>query len=196
MEEYVKIVTRDRLYKDEMESLMTKFLFLEIVRGMRLTLKTMFKKPVTRRYPKEKRQAKPGFRGLHALVRNPETGNAKCVGCGLCAAMCPSKCIYIYTREGDNHEKVVERYEIEVLRCVYCSLCVEACPFQAIALTETYDYAAFSKQELFYTKDRLLKNWDDFMTEEKKKRYFESFWGPKTSFFRENESQATFKGKS
>jgi NADH-quinone oxidoreductase subunit I len=93
-----------------------KTIFLvEIVKGMALTFKTLFTKPVTRRYPLVKRPVQPGFRGLHALAKNEE-GNLKCVGCGLCGAYCPSQCIHIYTTEGEDHNKVVDRYEIEVLR--------------------------------------------------------------------------------
>ena len=47
--------------------------FVEILKGLAFTLKTMlFTKPVTRRYPKVKVPALPGFRGLHALAKNEE----------------------------------------------------------------------------------------------------------------------------
>ncbi|RJQ52930.1 MAG: NADH-quinone oxidoreductase subunit NuoI [Nitrospiraceae bacterium] len=161
-----------------------KVLFLEILKGLALTIRHFFSPAVTRQYPSEKREPFPGSRGLNALVRDPETGKAKCVGCGLCAAMCPSQCIHIYTSEGEDHKKVVDRYEIEVLRCVFCGLCVEACPYGAVALTDCYEYSGFTREEFYMNKDRLLKNWDDYMAGEKGRIYFQKYWTPRASDFR------------
>lgn len=168
-----------------------KILFVEILKGMALTLSRLFTKPVTRQYPEEKRPATPGFRGLHALARRPD-GKARCVGCGLCAAICPSECIHVYTSEGPDHMKIVEGYEIEVLRCVYCGLCVEACPFQAIVLTEHYEYANYSRDDFYMTMERLLENWDKYMGPEKDQQYFKRFWHPLQNDYREYEGQPVF----
>lgn len=176
-------------------SSMLKHIFLwDIVQGMSLTLKVWisglfdpFKKPadrtiVTRRYPKVKRPAEPGFRGLHALAKD-EKGRMKCVGCGMCAAICPSKCIHIHTAEGPDNKKYVTGYRIEVLRCVYCALCVEACPYGAVVLTEHYEYANYSRKDFDYDMPKLLANWDKYMAGEKGRTYFEKFWGPKKRDF-------------
>jgi NADH-quinone oxidoreductase chain I len=167
----------------------------EIIKGMALTMKTMFSHAVTRQYPEEKRQAMPGFRGLHGLVRDPQTGEARCVGCGLCAAICPSQCIHIYTTVGLDNQKIVERYEIEVLRCLYCGFCVDACPYSAVVLTEHYEYAAYSKDALYMTKERLLNNWDTYMGWEKNMEYFKRFWHPRTLDFGTPENQPVFRKK-
>lgn len=168
--------------------------FTEIIKGMALTLKTMFTHAVTRQYPKEKRPAMAGFRGLHALTRHGETGEARCVGCGLCAAVCPAKCIYIYTADSPDHKKIVERYEIEVLRCVYCALCVEACPYSAVALTEHYEYSDYSREALYMTKEKLLANYDKYMGPEKDREYYKKFWHPITDDFGTPGNQAVFRG--
>jgi len=187
-----------------MNEIVKKILFVEIIKGMALTLKVFLKglldpfsgdkTIVTRRYPKEKRPAAPGFRGLHALVRNPSTGDARCVGCGLCAAICPSRCIYIYTSEGPDHQKVVDRYEIEVLRCVYCAFCVEACPYGAVVLTPHYEYSDYNREVFYMTKEKLLENWDKYMGE-KGYDYFDRFWNPRSTHYTAHESQAVFRGK-
>src|SRR5208283_1108271 len=135
-----------------------KVFLVEIIKGMALTFRMMLSPAVTRQYPEEKREASPGYRGLHALARK-EDGSARCVGCGLCAAICPSRCIDVYTSEGPNQTKVVDRYEIEVLRCVYCGFCVEACPFRAIVLTGHFEYSDYSREALFMDMDKLLANW-------------------------------------
>ena len=165
--------------------------FVEILKGMAVTFRTLFTPPVTRRYPKVKVPAKPGFRGLHALAKNAE-GKLKCVGCGLCGAYCPSKCIYIYTSEGEDHNKVVDRYEIDILRCVFCGFCVEACPFGAITLSEHYEYSNSSRKDFYMTKDMLLENWDKYFAGPKGERYFRDFWQPKSANFTGWEGQAMF----
>jgi NADH-quinone oxidoreductase subunit I len=157
-----------------------KVFLIEILKGLALTFKHMVSPSVTRQYPEEKREIFPGSRGLHALVRDEETGKEKCVGCGLCAAMCPSQCIYIYTVEGDDHEKIVDRYEIDTLRCVFCALCVEACPYGAVSLTEHFEYSDYTREAFYYNKDRLLENWDKYMSGNKGREYFEKFWRPKS----------------
>lgn len=164
------------------KDLIKKVLFIEIIKGLALTLSRFFSHPITRQYPKEKRPPFPGFRGLHALAKDEE-GRMKCVGCGLCAAYCPSQCIYIYTREGEDNKKIVERYEIEVLRCVYCAFCVEACPYAAVVLTDHYEYSDYSRDALYFNKERLLENWDKYMSGTKGKEYFEKFWQPKSKDF-------------
>ncbi|MEW6108186.1 MAG: NADH-quinone oxidoreductase subunit I [Nitrospirota bacterium] len=167
--------------------------FIEIIKGLGVTLRTMlFTPPVTRRYPVKVRVlAQPGFRGLHALAKDEE-GRMKCVGCGLCGAYCPSQCIHIYTREGEDNNKIVDRYEIETPRCIYCGFCVEACPFGAITLSEHYEYSSYSRDVLYMTKEKLLENWDKYFAGEKGLRYFRDFWRPKSEDFHGHEGQAVF----
>ena len=172
-------------------SLVGTVLFTEIMKGMSVTFRTLFKKPVTRRYPIEPRPAMAGFRGLHALAKD-NTGRMKCVGCGLCGAYCPSQCIHIYTSEGDDHSKVVERYEIDLARCIFCGLCVEACPFGAITLSEHYEYSAYKRDDFYMTKEKLLQNWDTYFAGDKGKRYFQDFWRPRLTDFKGSEEQARF----
>jgi NADH-quinone oxidoreductase subunit I len=182
------------------DKLIKTVFFIEILKGMALTFRTLFKPAVTRRYPLVPVPAKPGFRGLHALARD-EAGKMKCVGCGLCGAYCPSQCIHIYTTEGDDHNKVVDRYEIDILRCIFCGFCVEACPFGAITLSERYEYADYSKESFYMTREKLLTNWDKYFEGEKGRQYFKDFWRPLSADFKGSPEQAMFskikqKGKS
>ena len=149
---------------------MFKTIFMiEIAQGMWLTLKTMLttqkgKMPYafTRQYPTFKRKAIPGSRGLHAMRRD-ETGKAACIGCGLCEAVCPSKAISVVTSEGPGHEKIVNSYELDLLRCVFCGFCIDACPVSAIMMTPEFELACYSRKDAFYTKDRILAVGDNYM---------------------------------
>lgn len=172
------------------KDLAKKVFLIEILKGMSLTFRMMLTRAITRQYPEEKRQPAHGFRGLHALVRNTD-GTARCVGCGLCAAICPSQCIKVYTSEGPEHTKIVDRYEIEVLRCLFCAFCVEACPFGAVALTDHFEYSNYSRDALYMDKERLLLNWDKFMGK-KGEEYFERFWKPMSEDFTGSEKQPIF----
>ena len=158
--------------------LVNKVFFIEILKGMALTLSRLFSRPVTIQYPKERRKIAPGFRGQHALAKSPSSGQAKCVGCGLCATICPSQCIKV-TRSGGQ----VTGYEIEVLRCIYCGFCVEACPYGAIVLTENYEYSEYSKELLLMNKEKLLANWDKYMPGNKGEYFFKKFWRPMSEDF-------------
>ena len=166
-----------------------KILFIEILKGMALTLRRLFSHAVTIQYPKERRPIAPGFRGQHALAKDSE-GKAKCVGCGLCATICPSQCIYISREKGQ-----VTKYEIEVLRCIYCGFCVEACPYGAIVLTENYEYSDYSRDAIYMKRDKLLSNWDKYMPGKKGEEYFKKFWRPISEDFGTPSGQATFRGK-
>ena len=57
-----------------------KSLFLfEILKGLSVTGKKLFNKPVTVQYPEEKTPQSARFRGLHALRRYPN-GEERCIG--------------------------------------------------------------------------------------------------------------------
>jgi NADH-quinone oxidoreductase chain I len=172
------------------KELVKKITFIEILKGLALTLSRLFSHAVTIQYPKERRPIAPGFRGQHALAKHPTIGKAKCVGCGLCATICPSQCIKIVREKGK-----VEKYEIEVLRCIYCAFCVEACPYGAIVLTENYEYSDYSREALYMTKDKLLSNWDKYMGGKKGEEYFKRFWRPMSEDFETPPNQASFKGR-
>jgi len=142
---------------------------VDIAQGLALTFSNMFitqkrKKAyaVTRQYPDFKRKAIPGSRGLHAMRRD-EKGAAACIGCGLCEAVCPSKAITVVTSEGPDHEKVVNSYELDLLRCVFCGFCIDACPVSAILMTPEFELACYDRKDAFYTRDRLVEVGDHYM---------------------------------
>ncbi len=99
--------------------------------------------------------------GRHVLNRY-EDGMEKCIGCELCAGVCPAKCIYVRGADNDpdNPTSPGERfgfvYEINYLRCIHCDLCVEACPTEAITESKLFEFSFTSRQDAIYTKDELL----------------------------------------
>ena len=137
--------------------------FPAIFGGMWVTLKHLFMKKVTIRYPEIKRLFSPVYRGLHVLKRD-EAGAEKCTACGLCAVACPAEAITMDASErqtGEEHlyreEKYASRYTINMLRCIFCGLCEEACPKEAIFLTDRIVPSATSRASFIWEKDRLLE---------------------------------------
>ena len=86
----------------------------------------------------------------------------KCIGCELCAGVCPANCILVRGKDNDpdNPTSPGERfgytYEINYLRCIHCDLCVEACPTQAITETKLFEFSFNNRSDAIYTKDELL----------------------------------------
>jgi small ubiquitin-related modifier len=60
---------------------------LDPAKGFAVTLRHLFRKPVTEQYPEYKRPVYPRFRGRHRLHRH-ENGLEKCIGCGNCVRAC------------------------------------------------------------------------------------------------------------
>ncbi len=136
------------------------FLLWELIEGLGLTLKYFFKPKVTLNYPYEKGALSPRFRGEHALRRYPN-GEERCIACKLCEAICPAQAITIEAGpRGDDGSRRTTRYDIDMTKCIYCGLCEEACPVDAIVEGPNFEFAAETREELFYNKDRLLENGD------------------------------------
>ena len=162
-----------------LKELIKRVFFIDIIKGMALTLKMMFRHAVTRQYPTEKPDMFLGFRGKHAFVRDAKTGKEKCIMCMKCATVCPSQCIYITKKKREEDGKqYLAQFDIEALRCIYCSYCVEVCPVCALVLTEEYEYSAYTRNEIYFTREKLLQNWDEFAAKQKTDTYFNKFWRP------------------
>ena len=99
--------------------------------------------------------------GRHVLNRY-EDGMEKCIGCELCAGVCPAKCIHVRGADNDPDDPTSpgERfgfvYEINYLRCIHCDLCVEACPTEAITESKLFEFSFTNRQDAIYTKAELL----------------------------------------
>jgi NADH-quinone oxidoreductase subunit I len=129
--------------------------------GFKLTLEHLGRPPVTRQYPEEKRPKQPRQHGRHVLNRY-EDGMEKCIGCELCAGVCPADCIYVRGLDNppDHPVSPGERYgyvyEINFLRCIHCDLCVEACPTEAITESKLMEFSFTNRNDAIYGKEELL----------------------------------------
>jgi NADH-quinone oxidoreductase subunit I len=141
-----------------------RFLLLDIIKGMALTLSYMFRKRVTINYPFEKGPISPRFRGEHALRRYPN-GEERCIACKLCEAICPAQAITIEAEPREDGSRRTTRYDIDMVKCIYCGLCQEACPVDAIVEGPNFEFATQTHEELLYNKEKLLANGDRWEAE-------------------------------
>jgi NADH-quinone oxidoreductase subunit I len=130
-----------------------------IPKGMSITFRYLFRKPVTEQYPDVKPKFEARYRGLHYLTRYPD-GSERCVCCGLCAAACPADCIYMEPADTDDGIRYSKVYEINELRCIFCGMCEEACPEEAIFLGHEFEFSSYDRDDFIWTKEMLLENYD------------------------------------
>ena len=144
-------------------SLLERAYLPAIFSGMLITLKHIFMRKATIKYPEQVRPIAPVYRGQHVLKRD-EAGAERCTACGLCAVACPAEAITMTSAErqhGEEHlyreEKYAATYEINMLRCIFCGLCEEACPKEAVFLTDRLVPTYFERDSFTYGKDKLVE---------------------------------------
>ena len=122
-----------------------------IAHSMVVTLRHIFRPPVTVNYPEETRDVP--VRARTNLLWFEE----RCTGCSTCAQACPDGCILVETAPRDDGSLDIVRYEIDFRICMYCGLCTEACPYQAIQSGGRYDDAAYIFEHMYRDRDALTR---------------------------------------
>ena len=128
----------------------------EIIKGLSLTFRSMFRPKFTMEYPEVKFEPPGSYRGRPVLVQE-ESGVERCVACGLCSRVCPALAIEVQAAETElEKERYPEKFEINMIRCIYCGFCEEVCPEEAIVMSKDYELAFFKREEALFGKDKLL----------------------------------------
>jgi NADH-quinone oxidoreductase subunit I len=128
----------------------------EILKGLLLTLRSMFRPKFTMEYPEVKFEPPGSYRGRPVLVQE-NSGVERCVACGLCSRVCPALAIEVQAAETElEKERYPEKFEINMIRCIFCGFCEEVCPEEAIVMSKDYELAFFNRKEAIFGKDKLL----------------------------------------
>lgn len=141
-----------------------RFLLLELLQGLSVTLRYFFKKKTTIQYPEEETPTSPRFRGMLALRRYPN-GEERCIACKLCEAVCPALAITIKAEPRADGSRRTTQYDLDVFKCINCGFCEEACPVDAIVLTREMHYHQEQRGENIITKEKLLAMGDRYETQ-------------------------------
>jgi hydrogenase-4 component H len=88
-------------------------------------------------YPFAPHPPEPGFRGR--VVVDTE----RCVGCGGCADVCPSRCITL--TDVSRTWRVIRRH---LERCIHCGRCEAACGYDAVHLVADCELATPDRADL------------------------------------------------
>ena len=139
-------------------TLWQKLYLPEVIRGLILTMKFLFRKKTTLEYPEVKHDFPVGYRGVPRLIR-AQDGSERCVACKLCEVVCPPVAIYIEAEEAPNPEVKERRpkvFQIDFGRCINCGFCEEACPVEAIEMSQSVEIVGYTRAELVYQKEALL----------------------------------------
>ena len=136
-------------------------LLFELLKGMVLTGRHLFRRKITVQFPEEKTPQSGRFRGLHALRRYPN-GEERCIACKLCEAVCPALAITIESEQRDDGTRRTTRYDIDLTKCIFCGFCEESCPVDSIVETRIFEYHGEKRGDLIYTKPMLLAIGDQY----------------------------------
>ena len=121
-----------------------------------ITMKNLFSRPATRRYPAVKREPFPGARG--EIVIDIE----KCILCGLCARRCPDQALAV--------SKPERSWEIDHQRCILCGLCVQVCPTHCLSQEPLSHPPSLSREKFKFVQAPKEKGAVDGTDGEKRKK--------------------------
>jgi NADH-quinone oxidoreductase subunit I len=157
------LTNRSKLVVKKEMTFAEKIYLPAILSGVAITIKHLFRRKATVKYPEKQREIADVWRGQHVLKRD-DKGAERCTACGLCAVSCPAEAITMVAAErkkGEENlyreEKYAATYEINMLRCIFCGLCEEACPKEAIFLTDRIVSTDYGRNGFIYGKDKLVE---------------------------------------
>lgn len=125
------------------------------IKGFGVTLRRAFRPTTTIQYPDETRPVADRFRGLPSLRSDPETGEALCVACGLCARICPTTCLEMHVIPSAEGDRELGEFILRSGRCLFCGLCAQVCPVDAITMSHELELSVRERDGLIYTKTEL-----------------------------------------
>jgi len=113
-----------------------------LVKGLRVTIGNMCRRAVTVQYPRQKLEMEERYRGLVDLRRED------CIMCLQCAKTCPTGCLSITVKTGEDKKRVLETFTYNMEYCCFCGFCEQVCPKSAIRMSKIYEVTAYDRNRL------------------------------------------------
>ncbi len=124
------------------------------IKGLMVTLTTLFRKPVTFQYPDVHKPIEARFMGFPVLTWDEGVGEPYCTGCTVCVRYCPTQCMIAVMKDNPLHaegnssrRKIVESFEINLGRCIMCGICVDVCNFDAIEMSHEHEISKYARND-------------------------------------------------
>ncbi|MCC5877303.1 MAG: NADH-quinone oxidoreductase subunit I [Candidatus Sumerlaeia bacterium] len=131
--------------------------FRSLLKGMGVTIRHFFRKPVTVEYPRERAVVSKVQRNAIVLIEKDDIGSHNCIACLQCEKICPSNCISITGSRKDGLAfKRPDTFDLNFALCSECGLCLDVCPTDTLGYSKQYDKAGYSREDFFYD---LLDQW-------------------------------------
>lgn len=124
-----------------------------LVTGLGVTGKEFVTPKITEFYPEDRKTYKwpKRFRAILELVYDKE-GRHKCIACGTCERVCPNGTITLETKMVETPDgkkkKKLDKYIYDLGTCTFCNLCVTNCPTDALAFSNDFEQAVFTREKL------------------------------------------------
>jgi NADH-quinone oxidoreductase subunit I len=134
-----------------------KVFFLDLIKGLGVTFRYQDPKEVyTEQYPMQRPQVAERYRGAPRLNVNPDTRETLCIACDLCAVACPENLIVVGSERNPNtRRKELTNFTYDLSRCMFCGLCEDACPTDALELTQDFELASYSREQMIWDRKTL-----------------------------------------
>ena len=145
--------------------------FLE---GLKLTLRTARRRPVTAQYPEPEKRlpVQDRFMGFPALTWDYEVVEPYCTGCMVCVRNCPTQCMSAEMTDNpkaaegtSSRRKIIDWFEINLGRCILCGICVDVCNFDAIEMSHEHELSKYERDGNRADLGRLLELGKEYQAE-------------------------------
>ncbi len=140
-----------------LSKVLRKMLFVDLIKGLRVTFKYQDPKEIyTEQYPLQRPQVAERYRGAPRLNVNADNQETMCIACDLCALACPENLIVVGSvRNPTTKRKELTTFTYDTSRCMFCGLCEDACPTDALELTQDFEMAQYTREGAILDREKL-----------------------------------------
>jgi len=103
-------------------------------------LKSLFKAPLTEKYPLTPKESPEKYRGKIKFDANA------CIGCGLCIRVCSPNAITKLVDTVEEGQNITMKFDLG--SCTFCGYCADFCHQNAIELTQEYSMVVTDKNDM------------------------------------------------